>query len=396
MDKKYLEKAIVLVLIICVLGIFDYQQLNAQVQGTERQVVKWLSTSALRSWFSNMGAEAEFCRRDRATYIAVDQIDGLCWPNEFNIRMKGVKDAGALWIGATNFADPVSNVTYPYKVVCIGKDAIYSGTEIFTDELTSMGQFPHPSINVDGVSASAREYDDMVDKVDNTLPADRVMMNRFHTSIGVSVTRKVLSFSQQYNNNYYIYEYTFKNTGIIDESGLKKLNVSLTGVVFYMQSRLSFAGVSYTGKEPTGAGSWSPSTSSWGRNTINDVIRKDGSTPGEFRAVFSHWGANTQHLATLYAAFVAGTATIPGVTINAPEHSSHAIVNVRFSGVRSDRLLMRLDLAGVAAAADSPVSWGASNRAMFCWLAGSRWTLYSRRCGSVFLVRRRSTKCTRL
>ena len=230
---KYLRKFAMVVCLSSLLTIVNFQHLNAQVLGTQTQEVKWLSNNALRSWFSNMGAEPEYCRRLRATYIAVDQIDGLCWPNEFNVRMKGVKAGKALWIGTTNFADPVSNTTYPHKVICIGKDAIYSGTEVFADELSLMGRFPHPGVYVDGVSASARDYDDIIDKEDNTLSADRVMMNRFHTSIGVSVTRKVLSFSQQYHNNYYIYEYTFKNTGIIDESGQKKLNATLNNVVFY-------------------------------------------------------------------------------------------------------------------------------------------------------------------
>jgi len=282
---------IVTVLCSCfVFTILNFQQLNAQVQGSETQQIKWLSTSALRSWFSNMGAEIEYGRQDRAIYLIVDQIDGLCWPNEFNTRMKGVKAAKALWIGTTNFADPISIVTYPHKVVCIGKDAVYSGTEIFTDELSLLGKFPHPNVYVDLVSASARDIDDIIDEADPNLVADRVIMNRFHTSIGVSVTRKVLAFSQQYHNNYYIYEYTFKNTGIIDESGQKKLNVPLTGVIFYMQNRLAFPGVSYTGIGLTNAGSWNPTTSSWGRNTIADVIRKDGTNPGEFRANISYWG----------------------------------------------------------------------------------------------------------
>ncbi len=265
-------------------------QVNAQVVGTQTQVVKWLSNSALRSWFSNMGAEIEYGRRDRQTYIAVDQIDGLCWPNEFNIRMKGVKAAKALWIGTTNFTDPVSGSTYAYKVVCAGKDRIMSGTEFFADELTLAGKFQHPGVFVDNARASARDYDDIIDEEDNTLTADREMINRFHTSVGISVTRRILSFSQQYNNNYYVYEYTLKNTGIIDETGTKKLNVPLTGVVLYLQSRLAFPGVAYNGLGTSGAGGWTPGTTSWGRNTINDVVRMDGTNPGEFRAIFSYWG----------------------------------------------------------------------------------------------------------
>ena len=291
MVRNYFRKIAIVVCLCSIFTIVNFQHLNAQgVVGTEQQVVKWLTTSALYNWFSNMGAEGEFQRRSRATYVNVDQIDGLCWPNEFNVRMKGVKCGKALWIGAKDFADPVSNITYPHKVICLGKDAIYSGTEDFADELSLLGQFQHPAVYVDGVSASTIDYYDILDKEDPTLPADRVMMNRFHTSLGISATRKVLAFSQQYNNNYYIYEYTFKNTGIIDESGQKKTNNTLNNVLFFMESRLSFDGVAYTGIGLTRPGSWGPSSAPWGRNTITDVIRKDVTPAGEFRANISYWG----------------------------------------------------------------------------------------------------------
>jgi hypothetical protein len=310
--KTYLVKNAIALCFCFVFTIVFNQQLDAQVQGSETQQIKWLSTSALRSWFSNIGAEGEYFRRDRTTYVAVDQIDGLCWPNEFNVRMKGIKAAKALWIGTTNFADPVSTVTYPYKVVCIGKDAVHSGTEIFADELSLIGKFGHPSVYVDNTNSSPRDFDDIIDEIDPTLVADRVMINRVHTSIGVSVTRKILSYSQQYNNNYYIYEYTFKNTGIIDASGQKKLNVPLTGVIFYMQSKLAFPGVSYNGLGLTGAGGWSPATSSWGRNTINDVFGQDAAhtlpAPNNFRANIAYWGP----MATTPYGGAAGDIGLPG------------------------------------------------------------------------------------
>lgn len=286
MMRNYMRKIAIVISLFSLFTIVNFQRVHAQVVGTEPQVVKWLSASALRSWFSNFGSEIEYGRRDRATYQNVDQIDGLCWPNEYSIRMKGIKVGKSLWIGTTDFADPISNTTYPYKVVCMGGRMIVSGTEVFSDELSLIGTLLHPNVYVDDARASARDYDDALDKVDNNQVADRVMMNRFHTSIGVSVTRKVLAFSQQYNDNYYIYEYTFKNTGIIDGSGQQKLDKTLTGVIFYMQHRLAYSGMSVSA---TGAYFWL-SGGNWGRNTINDVMRKDGPTPGEFRADFSYWG----------------------------------------------------------------------------------------------------------
>jgi len=290
MARNYLRKIAIAICLCCAFTIVNFQQLDAQVLGTETSQVKWLATGALRSWISNMGAEGEYFRRDRLTFVNSDQIDGLCWPNEFNIRMKGVRVCKTLWIGSSNFTDPLSNATYPYKVVCIGKDAAYSGTEVFADEFSLEGKFLHPSVYVDNTRASARDFDDAVDKVDNTQVTDRIINNSFHLSNGVSVTRKILSFSQQYHNNYYIYDYTFKNTGIIDESRQKKTNDTLTGVIFYMQTRLSFCGVSYTGIGTQSVGSWFTGGASWGFNTINDVIREDVNPAGEFRASISYWG----------------------------------------------------------------------------------------------------------
>src|SRR3972149_3971181 len=98
MIRNY-QRTIVLAASLCLLlTTVSFLQLHAQVRGTQTQEVKWLANNALRTWFSNMGAEIEYGRRDRQTYIAVDQIDGLCWPNEFNVRMKGVKVSKSLWI----------------------------------------------------------------------------------------------------------------------------------------------------------------------------------------------------------------------------------------------------------------------------------------------------------
>ena len=98
-----------------------------------------------------------------------------------------------------------------------------------------------------------------------------MIINDVHTSMGVTISRKILSFSQQYHDNYYIYEYTFKNTGIIDGTKVKKLNKTLTGVVFYIQNRLSFAGESYT---TSGNGGWAPATTTWGETQYTMLLDK--------------------------------------------------------------------------------------------------------------------------
>ena len=255
--------------------------IHGQVDGPIRQEIKFLSISSLRHWISSGGSEIEYGRRGRAAFEAVDQLDGLNWPAEYNFQ--DVNVGKSLWIGTKNFEDPVSGITYPYKVVCAGRLNMYLGNEIYPEELTLIGKSDHPLVYVDDEISTNRDFDDIVDVVDPNLPSDRMIFNKFHTSMGISVKRKIYAFSQQYHDNYYIYEYVFTNTGIIDETGEKKLNKTLEDVVFHWQHRYGFAGEAYRR-------GWSPTGASWGLNCVNDAIGQDENHPGDFRAIWSHYG----------------------------------------------------------------------------------------------------------
>lgn len=66
-----------------------------------------------------------------------------------------------------------------------------------------------------------------------------------------------------------------------------------------------------------------------------------------------------RRLEQIRAAFVQGLHGLPGVEWNSPAQGGAAsVLNVSFSGVRSDRLLMRLDLEGVAASAGAACTAG--------------------------------------
>lgn len=295
MRNSFINKASTVMLLLIAVQLLQFHQVTAQVTvaaGTPPHEIKWLSVSALRSWFSNVGAEGEYFRRDRAVYVGQDQIDGLCWPNEYNARMKGVKCAKAMWVGTTNYNDPVANKVFPYKVISIGPRVAFSGTQVIPEEFSLAGKFSHPLVYVDGVSSSARDFDDDLDKEEGlSFKPDRMIVNTFHTSIGLTVTRKVLAFAQQYHDNYYIYEYTLKNTGIVGLNGKKRPDQTLTGVTLFLQHRYAFPGESYSGR---GFGDWFPAGASYGRNTINDAVGQDEShtlpAPNDFQAVFSYWG----------------------------------------------------------------------------------------------------------
>ena len=284
MTRKHLQTILLCFALCSAFMIIAVPNVRAQVSGSQQQEIKWLNVGALHHWFSSGGAEIEYGRRGRTGFLTQDQLDGLNWPGEYTVN-KGVSTGKSLWIGTTDYLDPVTGKTYAHKVVNDGRINMYLGSEIFADELKLIGKTDHPSVYVDDARASDREYDDVVDKVDPTLPADRMIINRFHTSIGISVTRKIYAYSQQYNDNYYIYEYVFKNNGIIDATNAKKLNKTLTGVVFHFQHRYGFAGESYL---PQNA--WAPTGASWGLNTINDCIGQDAKHPGDFRAIWSYYG----------------------------------------------------------------------------------------------------------
>lgn len=162
-------------------------------------------------------------RRGRGpSYLNTDENDGLRWPAQYQFQNHNV--GKALWIGTTNFTDPTNGITYPYKVIPFGRFALYLNSAVYPLEFRLIGRFAAPRVTVDNVSASDLDLNDLnlaggEDQIDPTLPSDRLIYNKINTPIGVTITRKVYAFTQQYHDNYYIYEYVFKNTGLSDNTG---------------------------------------------------------------------------------------------------------------------------------------------------------------------------------
>ncbi len=279
MKTKCLSGVIIVITLCCIICANGFQQAFAQVTGPQQ--IRWICVGELHNWFSNGCAEIEYGRRGRANFLNTDQIDGLIWPGEYTLN-KGINVGEAMWIGATNFSDPIADKTFPYRVVCAGERNMYLNSEIFPMEFSLVGKFIHPAVNVNNEPDSYLESYDALDRIDPAIPCDRMITNTVNTPIGITVKRRILAFTQQYHDNYLVYEYTFINTGIIDNIGTS-INPprTLTSVVFHFQYRFAFPGESYLG-------GWSPTTSSWGRNTINDCY--DGKHPGPFRACWEYYG----------------------------------------------------------------------------------------------------------
>jgi hypothetical protein len=305
MIKKYLAKCLIVISLYSAFGFITTQQLQAQVLNGS-QIVKWLWVSSLRQYFSNAGVEIEYGRRGRA-YLNTDQDDGLRWPAQYPSTDHNV--GKGLWIGTTNFTDPTNGVTYPYKVIPLGRSALYINSASYPVDFKMIGRFSAPTVVVDGNKASDLDQSDLSqptlatdlnaaigapankDQIVQNLPVDRMIYNTLNIPIGITITRKILASTQQYHDNYYIYEYVFKNTGLIDNLGGKISPVkTLTGVVFDFTYRFADNNEGYENQ-------WGWPHISYGINTINDEVGQDAThtlpAPNDFCANFAYYGPHS-------------------------------------------------------------------------------------------------------
>jgi len=235
--------------------------------------LRYLRVGSLHSFFGARATEPEYPRYSSGSGLR--QCDGLWWPAEYGDALSGIR-AKAFFIGTTNFMDPVLKTEFRYKVVGVGpRDNPAQAAMVFPQVHKLIGKFNHPVVIVDGIPATENDYEDLLDEIDEDMIADRMIVTQVHTSIGVTMTRKIMAFSQQYHDNYFIYEYIFKNTGIIDNKATKVEKV-LTGVVFHFQHRYAPGGGEPVPGYNEGWGTWN---STWGRSCVNQVINTGPNAP---------------------------------------------------------------------------------------------------------------------
>ncbi|MBN2103614.1 hypothetical protein JW835_06185 [bacterium] len=251
------------------------------------QELRWLRVGELHTWFSSCGAEVEYGRRGRACCQAEDQTDNMYWQALYQNSDRNISKG--MWLGTTDFKDPVSGKTYAYKVVQTGPRFANMLTNFMPEPGTfkMAGRFLSPIVVVDGEVATENYLNDVVDTVDTNLPADRMIVSVLHTNIGITVTRKIMAFSQQYHDNYFIVEYLLENTGVIDAEGTEAPQ-DLTGV--YMNLLWRHA----PGWEATRFTGWRAGNIGWGRNTVNDVFGQDPhASDFEMRGYNAYYGPHS-------------------------------------------------------------------------------------------------------
>jgi hypothetical protein len=222
------------------------------MQSVVAQEYKYIHVGQLQSLFYDWGAELE------------GSINTMQWPTQYGDGQYTSRSR-SLWMGATQFADPVENKTKSVKVVCSGPrfDPVNMPTMIFPQSIKLIGRATPPTVMVDKKSGSSNSLYDKLDEVRPDLPCDRMMEIKFNTSMGVSVTKRILAFTQQNHDNYFVCDYVFKNTGIYNQAGAIKTQ-TLNNFWVYFNYRDAYAGVTSSGFGST----WGDFSSEWGASTV--------------------------------------------------------------------------------------------------------------------------------
>lgn len=234
------------------------------VQFSFAQDSRWLHVSNLQSPINEIGAEYE------GEFTGLLNTNYFSWPAQYGLEQNTMRMQG-LWIGCKNFDDPVENKIKSVKVIGSGPrkfDDVVN--QIFEKEIKLYGKFDHPIVYVDDQPATPNDDYDEVDEIDENMAADRMVVVKFNTSMGISVTKKVMAFTSPNHQDYYINDYVFKNTGIYNRNGDIKQQ-TLNDVYFYWLYRFAFAGESVDGSAST----WGAFGSSWGNSTVNHSFGED-------------------------------------------------------------------------------------------------------------------------
>lgn len=198
-----------------------FSVIEAQISETQSRYIR---IGSLQSKFTAVGSE----RAWNNVYY-----EGLIWPADYLYQDNAVIER--TFMSCQDFTDAINQHWdfYSHNI-----STAYAQTHIFPMVLKQTSKFPLPTVYVDGDNVTAPYVAD-VDNIDPNQIADRIVTNIVNTSMGITMTRKVYAFSQQYHDNYFILEYTFKNTGYVNEKNVKVLNAPVKGFKFGFLNRYS-------------------------------------------------------------------------------------------------------------------------------------------------------------
>lgn len=256
-----MKTALLLAAVVFALGWAD----TAQAQWS----TKWLAVGDFQHPYLSGGAEPEELAADVIWYYP-----GI-HPRTGSSRWK------ALWVSVLNFKDETGK-TWDVRTSHIGPRVLGLG-EMFDVEHKLIAKFDAPKVTVDGLDTFLRPA--FVDEVDPTMNADRAVKNVVNMSVGITMERYAQQFSVDPHDDYHLVEYTFTNTGNVDDDPEIELpDQTLEGVYFVMNDHA-------TANAPAGAWDNSAGGIVWGQYTMNDQVGDGHEDYGvDLRAHFSWVG----------------------------------------------------------------------------------------------------------
>ncbi len=262
MFLRYIKKSYLIFIVV----VYSIQPVFSQVSESD---TRYIRIGELQSHFSAYGSERAW---NNSFY------EGLQWPADYSLSDNSV--IRRAWYAIQDYTDAEGEhwdfwANYLYKG--------YAQLSIYPMQLEQIAKFEPPTVYVDGDNITA-PYAGDVDRIDPNQIADRIVINKINTSSGVTITRKIYAFSQQYHDNYFIKEFVFKNTGNIDDDAEIELNAPIKGLRFGWGTRYSVSreGASFTDNQQSwGKHSWVTRRGEDYAAHENDVINFTENTPRE-------------------------------------------------------------------------------------------------------------------
>lgn len=188
---------------------------------------RWLAVGSMHNFYTSNGVEREHA-------LVSSQQYGLRWPAIF--QFQDMQAAKAMWIGANNFTDE-NGVNFEKKVVHVGP-RVSGANSFYTTDMKTVSRFAPPVVSVDGIESFQLPLDN--DEVDPNMDADRMIVNTVNSALGLTMERRIMQFSQEFHDNYHVMEYTFTNTGNVnDNSTIELPSTTLEDVYIFFQWRYS-------------------------------------------------------------------------------------------------------------------------------------------------------------
>ncbi len=214
------------------------------------------------------------------TKVHVGGCHGMAYPS-WNYRECG-QTGSAKWWATSDFEDE-NGQTWAHKISHIGYRATGAG-EVFPQQLETISKLePEPQVFVDGLQSF--KYPTNYTGYDSGMNADAKVVNVINTEVGITLTRTVRAFSNEYHDNYHIIDFKYQNTGEINQTRGSVPEQTLDDVYFAFVRHYEVGGIPTTGL---------PGTS--GRYKMKDITNDGLYDYGhDLRAQFSWQGYEPAH-----------------------------------------------------------------------------------------------------